>query len=543
MACMKKIFLSFILVISGGLLLQAQTLESANQFYYHERYQSAENAYHAVLNQQAEKPEAWLGLTKTYLAEEKIDKGFDTILKAPVSIRENPLFQVALGSVLLYQGKKDKAAELFTAALKETKEKDETVLGAIAQSYINLKNGDANYAISLLTKAIKRDKHNPAWIVLLGDAYRKLNNGTEAYKAYKEALDKNENYAAAYYKLGEIFLSQKNPDLYLEYFNKAIAADPDYAPALYQLYVYNFYHDIARAFQLYNQYLAKSDPSIQNQYDLTDLFYLNKEYDKAIENANSLMATQGNKLEPRIYKLLAYSYAETKDSIKALRFMHDYFLKEEDSNLVAKDFELMAGLYANSSHKQDSALVYLEKAAGLQKDSAALFNYYKKLATMAKSNKDYASEAKWMEKFYRGNDNATNVDLFNWGLANFLAQDFRMADSVFGMYVAKYPEQSFGYYWQARSNASLDKDMKESLAIPVYKKLIEVLQGDTTNANYKKWMVEAYAYLAAYEANTQKDYNEAVDYFEKVLEVDPDNADAKRYIAILEKNNSTDGSK
>jgi tetratricopeptide (TPR) repeat protein len=111
------------------------------------------------------------------------------------------------------------------------------------------------------------------------------------------------------------------------------------------------------------------------------------------------------------------------------------------------------------------------------------------------------------------------------------------------MYVAKYPDQSFGYYWQARSNASLDKEMKDGLAIPVYKKLIEVLQGDTTNTNYKKWMVEALAYLAAYEANTQKNYDEAVDYFEKVLEVDPDNADAKRYIAILEKNTSTEGSK
>jgi tetratricopeptide (TPR) repeat protein len=85
--------------------------------------------------------------------------------------------------------------------------------------------------------------------------------------------------------------------------------------------------------------------------------------------------------------------------------------------------------------------------------------------------------------------------------------------------------------------------MKYGLAIPVYKKLIDVLQADTANTNYKKWMVEALAYLAAYEANTQKDYSEAVDYFEKVLQIDPENADAKRYIAILEKNNSTEGSK
>lgn len=540
---MKKIILLFSPFLLGSIVLKAQSLETAHHLYYHERYNSAENEYHSILNQQPEKPEAWLGLTMSYLAEEMPIKAYDTLLKAPATIREEPLYQVALGSALLFQDKKTEASQLFNAALKETKEKDETVLGSIAQSYIEYKTGDANYAISLLTKAIKRDKHNPAWKVLLGDAYRKLNNGTEAYKAYKEALDEDENYAAADYKIGEIFLTQKNPELYLEYFNKALAADPEYAPALYQLYVYNFYHDVPKAFQLYNQYLTKSDPSIRTQYDLTDLLYLNKEYDKAIQKANDLIAKHGTDLEPRIYKLLAYSYVETKDSSKALDYMKQYFEKEEDSNLIAKDFELMAGLYANTTDKKDSAIVFIQKAAGLMKDSTALFNYYKKLAGIAKGNKDYASEAKWMEKYYTGNDKATNVDLFNWGLANYLAQDFQMADSVFGMYVAKYPEQSFGYYWQARSNASLDKDMKEGLAIPVYKKLIEVLQSDTTNANYKKWMVEAYAYLAAYEANTQKDYNEAVDYFEKVLEVDPDNADAKRYIAILEKNNSTEGSK
>jgi len=540
---MKKLFLLFSPIILGNFALKAQSLETANQLLYHERYNSAENEYHAFLNQQPSKPEAWLGLTRSYLAEEKVDKAYDTLQKAPADVKEEPLYQVALGSALLFQDKMNESVQLFNAALKETKEKDETVLGSIAQSYIDYKKGDANYAIALLLKAIKRDKHNPAWKVLLGDAYRKLNNGTEAYKAYKEALDEDQNYAAADYKIGEIFLTQNNPDLYLEYFNKALAADPDYAPALYQLYVYNFYHDVPKAFQLYNQYLAKSDPSIRTQYDLTDLLYLNKEYNKAIQNANSLIASQGDKVEPRIYKLLAYSYVETKDSSKALQYINEYFDKEEDSNLVAKDFELIAGLYSNTADKKDSALVFLEKAAGLQKDSAALFNYYKKLATMAKADKDYVSEAKWMGKFYTGNDKATNVDLFNWGLANYLAQDFAMADSVFGMYVAKYPEQSFGYYWQARSNASLDKEMKEGLAIPVYKKLIEVLQADTSNTNYKKWMVEALAYLAAYEANTQKNYEEAVDYFEKVLEVDPDNADAKRYIAILEKNNSTEGSK
>ena len=106
---------------------------------------------------------------------------------------------------------------------------------------------------------------------------------------------------------------------------------------------------------------------------------------------------------------------------------------------------------------------------------------------------------------------------------------------MFGLYAQKYPEQSFGYYWQAKSKALLDSGMKEGLAVPAYQKLISVLGKDTTDANYKKWTVEAYGYLATYEANKEKDYPEAVGYFEKMLEVDPTNEDAKKYIAILEK--------
>jgi tetratricopeptide (TPR) repeat protein len=41
--------------------------------------------------------------------------------------------------------------------------------------------------------------------------------------------------------------------------------------------------------------------------------------------------------------------------------------------------------------------------------------------------------------------------------------------------------------------------------------------------------------LAAYEVNTKKDFARAIDYFEKVLEMDPENESAKKYIGILEK--------
>jgi tetratricopeptide (TPR) repeat protein len=539
---MKKITISFGFLMAAS-MLHAQSLQTAGQQLYYERYQSAETSFHTLLHQQPDNAEAWYGLTRSYLLQNESAKAADSLRLAPAGIHTQPFYEAAYGYWLLSQNKKDSAALLFSDALKQTKEKDETLLAAVAQAHIETKAGDGNYAIELTNKAIKRDKHNAAWYVLRGDAYRKLNNGSEAYKAYKQALDENATYAAASFKIGEIFLTQKNPELYLEYFNKAIAADASYAPALYQLYLYSFYHDPSKALQYYNQYAAVSDASIQNEYDLTDLYYLNKEYTKAVQKAKSIVAAEAEATKPRIYKLLGYSYAGLKDTAQAINAMQQYFAKEEDSNFIAKDFEIMANLYAATPGKEDSVAAYYEKVIGLEKDSVALYGYFKKLSDYAKNQKNYSAQAKWLGKYFAGNNKATNVDLFNWGLAHLRAEEYKMADSVFGLYTNNYPEQSFGYYWRARSNAALDKEMKDGLAVPHYQKLIEVMQKDTANTNYKKWMVEAYGYLAAYEANTQKHYPQAIGYFEKVLEVDPENSDAKRYIAILEKNNSTEGSK
>jgi tetratricopeptide (TPR) repeat protein len=117
-----------------------------------------------------------------------------------------------------------------------------------------------------------------------------------------------------------------------------------------------------------------------------------------------------------------------------------------------------------------------------------------------------------------------------------MAKEYEAADSVFGLYVKQYPDQGFGYYWQARSSALIDKDMETGKAVPHYQKLIELLGEDPENETHKKWLVDAYAYLAAFETNKEKDYAEAIDHFEKLLEIDPDNEDAKKYIGILERN-------
>jgi len=58
--------------------------------------------------------------------------------------------------------------------------------------------------------------------------------------------------------------------------------------------------------------------------------------------------------------------------------------------------------------------------------------------------------------------------------------------------------------------------MSTGMAIPHYLKLIEIAGKDTANRTSRKHLIEAYGYIAAYDANTKKDYPSAIEYFEKI---------------------------
>ena len=75
--------------------------------------------------------------------------------------------------------------------------------------------------------------------------------------------------------------------------------------------------------------------------------------------------------------------------------------------------------------------------------------------------------------------------------------------------------------------------MENGLALPYYTKVIE-LAGTDVNTN-KSILIQAYGYIGAYQANVKKDFPVALENFEKIVQLDPGNADATKYIGILKK--------
>jgi tetratricopeptide (TPR) repeat protein len=510
----------------------SQNIAEVQQMLQYEKYVSAESAAQSLLKNEPNNTTNWYWLSQVYLHKKDSTSLSGILQKMPASINKDAWYNITCGNVHLSAGKITEAKNYYEQAIDQTRGRDAGVLAAIARSNVYSNKGDKQYAIEVLGKAIKRDKRNPELHTMLGDVYYRTSNGSEAYKAYQEALSHNSKYAPALYALGKIFASQKNTELIVKYYNEAVAADPKFAPALYDLYYHYYYNDLNKAYDYYTQYLTVADKTSSDNYQLADLLYLTKKYPEAIAGINVLMQQTG--ADNRLNKLMAYTYKELNKPDSAIVYMQRYFNNGADTAFLAKDYELMAQVY-ESAEEQDSAAAYYLKALPYQKDSAVIVKYYKKLADHHKTKKDYTNQAEWLSKYYTLNSNATNVDLFNWGIALYMDKKYHSADSVFNIYATKFPEHVFGYYWKARANAAIDTAMTEGLAIPHYQQTIAIAEKDTANTTNVRYLVEAYGYIAAYTANEKKDFPAAIDYFEKLLVYDPDNSDAKKYISILEK--------
>lgn len=535
-----RLLLSIVTICGLSAPVMAQSINEVSTDIYHQKYNSATTKLQSILKNDPTNGEAIYLLTEVCLQKDSLQKAKELLASIDQNALNDPIVQCALGDVLLHEDSAIAAKAYFDKALDKTKQKNPQVLHAVAKAMLDAKEGDANYALELIDKALKKDKGNPALLVTRGDLYRKLGNGSEAYKAYQTALAENDHYSAALFKIGKIFTSQDNKEAYVSYFDKAVTNDSLYAPALYELYYYYYFKDVNKAKEYLDKYISATDKSIANDYLVTDLLFSSKKYEEAIAQAKKLIDLQAVEAEPRLFKLLAYSYKEQNNTDSALKYMTGYFARQTDSNYVAKDFEAMGAIYDSIGGKTDSAIHYYEKALAMTHDTTQMLAYYKKFAEAAKANKDNVLEAKWLGRYYQVNVNATNVDLFNWGIAAFKGGEYAIADSAFNTYEQKYPEQSFGYYWAARVNSAIDSNMEKGLAVPHYLHLIDLIKNDTTNATSRKYLIEAYGYVAAYEANTKKEYANSVEYFEKLLSIDPQNEDAKKYVEVLQKR-LTDG--
>lgn len=532
----KKITGILTIIFMSSSVLMAQESAEVEQLLDNERYESAEAILEKRITTEGIMPDINYLLVKTYLEQDKVNEVKDFITKYKLSDNPDadPLDRITYARYLLQKGDRAAANVIFNSILENKKNrKNPLLLMAMAEVNIAEDMGDPAQALEWLKMAGDKDDNNPSINILEGLAYRKLSDASKAFLAYQQALKKDKNNVKAHYLLGKIFTAQKNQEVYLEHFMKAYKIDSTYAPVLEALYDHYYNIDVRIARKYLEKFIANTDHTIQHDYRMTDMYYLTGDYDRAITGALKLIDTEKEKAQPRLYKLMAYSAMKSKDTLKALEYANQYFSKEQPVKLIAADFELKAILTEAQPGAEKGAIDYYSIAAEMDTLVANKIKYATAIIKLTKKADMISKQAYWLGKLYQWKEKTNNIDLFNWGLAHYTAAEYLQSDSVFTLYTERYPEDIFGHYWRAQANAAIDTALAQGLAVPHYIKVTEI--GEKDKEKNKKMLLKAYGYLGGYEANIRKDYVQSLMWFEKFLELDDENADAKRYAETLRK--------
>ena len=216
---------------------KAQTIEDGKKFLYYEKFISAKNVFQQLLTANPNNDEAayWLGQSLLGSEEDKDIAGAKAVYQKALAANPNSaLLNAGMGHVELLEGKTQQARNHFETAISISGGKSIDVLDAVgyANADFDSKFGDAAYAVEKLKQAISIKKFKDARVMTnLGDAYRKAGDPANTQPTYEAALAIDPKYARAKYRTGRIYQSQgRNQEaIYLQYYNDAIALDPNYA--------------------------------------------------------------------------------------------------------------------------------------------------------------------------------------------------------------------------------------------------------------------------------------------------------------------------
>lgn len=518
----------FIMVV-GTQQLFAQSVNDGLYQLDVEQYGNASKTFKTLVQQNATGENLYY-LGNYYMNVDQLDSARTQFEQGITKDPGYALNYIGLGSVLMAKGDNAGAKAQFGKALATKKAaKNAEIWYRIGEANVIHKNNDPAEAVTVLQKALAIDKNKTDAYLVLGDAFLRKGDGGNAANNYEKALAINPSLAKAHIRLGKIYV-RANPNLALDKYKEAIAVDAKYAPAyreLAELYFLAKQYDNAR--QMYEKYITMVDNSPETQFRYAGFLLLTKDYAKAQEILTKIQNNPEIQKNPVLFRLLGYSGYETKNYPVGMENISKFFTMVKPENIIASDYEYQGKLQMSTGQDTLKALETIEKA--VQMDTARV-EAYKDIAEELYENKRYTWAAQLSEKYInKAGDKAGVRDYFNMGMANYLAKDFAKADTVFGTFISKFPDQHVGYLWKANSLARLDAEIKEGKAKPYYEKFITMVEADPeVKEKNKRDLVNAYNFLGYYNLKLERSADKAHAFANRALELDPNNGVAKQIL-------------
>jgi tetratricopeptide (TPR) repeat protein len=534
-----------VLLLAGS--LSAQDLNSALKLTHKEQFDAADNAFSSLIKSDPANGKYYYYSGENQLASYFLDTANvsfkDVAEKAVARFNQGvaaapnePLNYIGLGKVALIQKNNTLALEKFSKAesflpvKKEksvlTKPDQAQILVRLADAYVQVGSKDSALVFGYLRRAEILDKKNPELYLVRGDYWiTTFNDGSRAAENYKKSQDLAPQSARAKVRLGQLYTRVKSWEDALSYYTQALAIDSTFAPAYLELGFLNSKTnkpDESRKY--FKKYLDLSKSNIAAKRRYANMLFKTEDYTAAIEQINQIQAMDSLSYND-LNRALAYSYFELKEFPKAKYYITKFFKNSPVEKLYSKDYVYFGRILQKVG--QDS-LAVTKLVQGYQIDTlnvdllseiAGAYNKMKKFENAAKT---------YQLKIDR--KAGTSNDYYKMGLAYYNAQKYVEADSALSKLIRMNPDFEPAYLWKARVYSNLDPDSKEGLAKPYYEKLIEKASVDSVK--YAKDLVESYNYMGYYYLVNKK-YCESLDYWQKLIAIDPANESAMSAIKDL----------
>lgn len=519
----------------------AQSVDEGKRFLYYEKFKSAKDVLSKIVASNPNNEEAVYYLGQAEIGLENI-AGAKSLYQATLQANPNsPLVLAGMGHVELLEGKKADAKSRFETAVSLSKGKSIPVLNAVgyANSNPEVKNGDPAYAVQVLRQATEIRKFNdPEVWANLGDAYRKMGDGGNALQAYEQALRLNPNYARALYRIGKLYQTQGRTQepIFMKYFNDALAKDPGYGPVYGTLFDYYYTTDVTKSAQYLDKFLATSDDDPKACYYRASMKYAQGLFSEAIQKADECIASEGANPYPNLYGIKALAYNRLNDSLNAKNNYEEYFKRQNPDKIGSGDYANYATILLKFPGNEQRAGDLVMKAVQLDSVEDNKVAYLKQMAQAYEAQKNFEATGEWYAKVLDVKKNYTNLDIYNAGYGYFRAANYPKSVEFFNKYTEKYPDDIFGYYMVGKSQSGIDSTGKLELAVPAYTKAVEIGEAATDVSKVKNQLVGAYKFFIEYYYNVKRDQAKALEYVEKALLLEPNDAQLLSNKEFISKN-------
>ncbi len=547
---MKKTVSLIVTALLAVQCLMAQVAEGI-KFLNYEKYKSAREALKKAYDANPKDPQTiyWYGQSLIAaeaggLTKDMITAAKDVYQKGLQEIGSDAWLLVGMGHLEILEGGDINSAkqkfEQAVTATTETKGRNKGkgnpgILNAIGRANADggSKLGDPSYGIEKLKQAAALDLTNPDIYVNMGISYLKLGgeNGGEAVKAYQEAITRDPKNARAMFRIGRIYQSQNNKELFDQFYGNAIAADPTYPPVYYNLYNYYADKDVPKAKEYLDLYVSNADKDPKTDLFVADYLFRAGKYNESLEKAKQIENEVGGIAKfPQLNVVYAYNYDRTNDSIKAKQAIEQFFATADPASITTSQAELAAKILARFKGSEDQAVSYIEKAMAIDTLKASKIAYMGKAAEIYGKAGKFRDQLKWLQKQLELKGGAMGeFEYYQFTNTAFNGKDYPLTIELGKKYLAAFPDKPQPYSFLRRAAFASDPDTTTGAAIEVLDYVDSFYMRD--KEKNKKVIFSHLYYRLKYFVDKVKDLDKGLAVTEKMLALYPDAGEENKFAA------------